>query len=620
MTRTPSSVGFPRWCIWFFLMGCGLAAAQPVEPGERIDSSGYGPGVVESMALVQLRDYVRQGEVSQQSSERAGRHGEWVVPGPGVDMHPHSGQKYAVNKWGDTRMGVGFPEPADVVGAYFSGHGDASAWSPGIQIVGYRQGLEVSRSAWLESLSGQPVWFALAFDDVDRIEVLARPIVNGAGWYGMDDLTFTLSSAPNETTVVDFEDLPFKTVLTGTQHAGLTWESGTGDFGSGDALPAPGMPPGQGEDGAASPGGLPRGGLGTLPQLERTFQGVIRGDAGSFSYPPDTMGAIGPDHYVITVNRNFAVYDRATGAELVNVYLGSFLPGSNGDPRVLFDQYSDRWFVVVSDFNSRIYLAASRTEDPTGDWFKTSFVTSTGTDTGRFPDYPTLGINEHGVYTSAYMAGGFSMTIFAIDKAPLIAVSPSLGTITAFRGLPFEGAIQPVHAYGATDAEYFISRSGTTSLTIRRVAPPLTAPTLGTVGTVAIPAHGTAPDAPALGSSVPLDTVDTRLMNAVMRDGRIWAAHTINVDGRAACRWYQVDLATRTLLQQGTVSDPTLHYFFPSITINRNGHVAMGFTASSEQQYAGAYFTGRQAGDPPGEMADPQLYRAGTASQMNIDG
>ena len=113
-------------------------------------------------------------------------------------------------------------------------------------------------------------------------------------------------------------------------------------------------------------GGYSTRGLGTLPQLLSDFRGVIRGDAGSSSAPPDTCGAIGPDHFVITVNRNFAVYDRDTGAELINMHLGSFLPGSNGDPRVLYDQHSGRWIVLVTDFDTKIFLAVSLTSDATG--------------------------------------------------------------------------------------------------------------------------------------------------------------------------------------------------------------------------------------------------------------
>ena len=228
-------------------------------------------------------------------------------------------------------------------------------------------------------------------------------------------------------------------------------------------------------------------------------------------------------------NRNFAVYDKATGAELINVHLQSFLPDSNGDPRVLFDQYSGRWIVLVTDFNdgANIYLAVSLTSDPTGSWVKTSFKTAQGSDAGCWPDYPTLGVDADGIYTTAYMVG-CGMTVFAIEKAPLLTTTPHLGHITAFRGFSFEGAIQPAHTFGSAPGEYFVSVSGNNRLKIRRVDGPLSAPTLTEIGLISVPYFGTPSNAAALGSGTRLDTVGTRLMMAVYRDGSVWTAHTVS--------------------------------------------------------------------------------------------
>jgi len=378
----------------------------------------------------------------------------------------------------------------------------------------------------------------------------------------------------------------------------------------------PGGPRGQSEGELSPTAGQP-------PKLLRSFQGVIRGDAGSFSYPPDTIGAVGPSHYVETVNRNFAVYNKATGAQLTNILLGSFLPGSNGDPRVLFDQHSGRFIVLVTDFNAgaRFYLAVSLTSDPMGSWFKVSFLTAQGADAGKWPDYPTLGVDQYGIYSAAYMVGGgATMTIFAMDKAPLIAPTPSLGTVTAFRTLPWEGAIQPAHTYGTPAGEYVVSYYGSSGIRVRRVNPPLTAPTLTEVGTVSVPAFSSPPNAPALGSSVPLNTVDARLMMSVYRDGFIWTAHTIAYNGRAACRWYQIQVSPLVSKQYGTIADGARYYYFPGLMVNKSGEVVVGFTGSKADEYASCYFTGRRATEPLGQMATPVLYKAGLAPQNNIDG
>ena len=602
-----------------------LRAGETIE-GERLDRASYGPSIVESMEAAIERD--RAAIPPMNNKVRRGRHGVWMVPSRRATTFPQSGDHNVVNKWGDTRMGIGFPELVDVHGAYFAGQAGEGVWTTAIRAIGYRDDRPVQQTEWFRDIGAEPRWFAMDLRGVDRIEIVSDPVFNGGGWYGMDDLTYSLASrshgATPEKTVVDFDDLQYRRKLTGSKYAGLTWETGTGDFTGGNGVHAPLAPP------DAKPRGPrdepddqePSRSRATPPTLLYSFQGVIRGDAGSMSYPPDTDGAIGPNHYVETVNRNFAVYNKDTGGELINILLGSFLPGSNGDPRVLFDHHSGRWFVIVTDFDATasIFLAVSLTDDPTGDWFKTSFVTAQGSDSGYWPDYPTLGVDANGIYTAAYMVGGYGMTIFALDKAPLIAPTPSLGTITAFRSLPWEGAIQPAHTYGTPAGEYLVSVYGSSALRVRRVNPPLTAPTLTEMGTVAVPSFSDPPDAPALGSDTPLNTVGDRPMMSVYRDGSLWTCHTINISGRAGCRWYEINPATTSLIQSGNVADSSLYYFFPSIMVNEAGSLAMGFSGSNASQYAACYYTGRLASDPAGEMAPPVMYKEGTGPQNNVDG
>ncbi len=602
------------------------ATGQETLTGERLDPTTYGPSFVESMQAAVERN--RTAPPPENRNARDGKNGVWQVPSRSAMSKPHSGDRHVVNQWGDTRMAITFPALVDVQGAWFAGQADRGAWTTGLRALGYRDGLLVQETDWFGDISEEPAWFAMHLCGVDRLELLAVPVLNGGGWYAMDDLTYSFpvsdSALAEDRIVVDFDDLDYRAKLTGSTYAGLIWEAGAGEF-TDAGVPSPRTRATASEEPAIeeAPPADPRGGA-TAPNLVTTFQGVLRGDATSMSYPPDTIGAVGPNHFVETVNRNFAVYDKATGAELVNILLGSFLPGSNGDPRVLFDQHSGRWIVLVTDFNATatIFLAVSLTDDATGAWFKTSFSTAQGADAGKWPDYPTLGVDANGIYTTAYMVGGANgMTIFAIDKAPLVAPTPSLGAITAFRSLPWEGAIQPAHTYGTPGGEYLVSTNGGSGIRIRRVNPPLTAPTLTEVGIVPVAAFSAPPNAPALGSSTALNTVDDRLMMAVYRDGSVWACHTISAGGRAACRWYQFGVAFTppTLVQSGTVTHGSLHYFFPSIMVNAAGHVAMGFTGSNSLQYPGCYYTGRLASDLPGVMAVPVQYKPGTGAQNNVD-
>ena len=600
---------------------------QEMLVGQRIDDQYLNQGYVEHMTDAIARDRFLQ---SKAPDDESPRHGSWVVPPIDIPTYPYSGKQSVINTWGDTLMGITFSTTVNVLGAWFAGCGkNKQSWADGVRVHGYQSGEQVSTTTWFKDFDATPSWFAMNLYSVDRIVIEVQPVLNQGGWFCMDDLTYLpgtmRTSKDSNPIVVDFEDCPIAQDLSTSGYAGLIWEPGTGSvYTDADAIHDSSIVSSSttllhaSADHAYS--ATSQQTLLGAPTLLNDFQGVIRGDATSWSYPPDSCGAAGPNHFVEVVNRNFAVYDKTTGEELINILLGAFLPGSNGDPRVLYDQYSDRWFVIVCDFTSQIYLAVSRSDDPTGDWFKCSFIVSQGSDAGKWPDYPTLGVDEDGVYTAAYMIGGSSgMSIFALEKASLIASEPSIGDIFAFRELPWEGAIQPVHSFGAVDGEYFVSRASATSLRLRKLTGLLTTPVLSELGYVSIPSHGEPPDAPALGSTTPLDTVGTRLMNAVYRDGCIWTAHCIGLNNRAASRWYKIDVSSVSLADYGTIQDPVLYYFFPTIMVNAEGDAIMGFSGSCSGQYAAAYYTGRLASDPPGVMAPPVLLKAGEATYNLID-
>lgn len=654
MSRCPIRAAFFVACtLSAFLSSTDLWAqiSEPIDQpitGDTIDPALTGPSVLEAMDAVLARDALRP-------AFNPGRHrpapGAWAVPPIRAVDRPHSGTRNIVNKWGDTRMGIGFGETVDLEGVWVAGQSAPAVWTSGLRVIGYRGGVEVASTPWFRQVGDAPRWFPVGLRGIDRAVFEARPVYRGGGWYALDDLEFIRTRGPGAAddlrVVLDFEDCGFGQILTDTNYAGLTWETGDGTFldggwdvsaphgparGSAGALGAIAagrlaltQAPSSGAPGGAPDGGLPEGGSATSPVLTQQFQGVVRGDAGQNWYPPDTCGAIGPTQYVVVVNHNFAVFNRSNGATLANVALGSFMPGAVGDPRVLFDTHSNRWIVIASDFSTRVYLAVSQTSDAMGTFFKTSFVASAGSDAACFPDYPTLGLDANGIYTASYMAGSSpcagQMTIFAIDKAPLVAPSPSLGTITAFRNLAFEGAIQPVETFGtpAVAGQYLVSRQSSTSIRVRRVSPPLTSPTLATVASVSIPSHSSPPDAPALGSTVPLDTVGHRLMNAIYRNGSIWTTHCVGVSNVASVRWYQIGEQPFQLIQSGTVDAPGLHAFFPAIAVNGLGQAVIGFSGSNANQYAACYYVGRVAQNNSGQMSSAQLLRAGAAPHNLID-
>ena len=590
--------------------------------GERVPASAIGPG-----RFVNLLELSRQQERQREEDlrvrrERNGAPGEWVVPSLESARSAHSGRRYVMNKWGDTRMGIDFAGRVDLSGAWIAAQTSLAVSTDGLRVIGMRGGVEVARTEWFEEIGETPAWFAMDLEDIDRAVFEARSAVDGAGWFALDDLTFRRGDAD---VVLDFETLDPKVSLTGTGYGGLVWELGSGDF----TETIRSMPPPRGSRApAAVDESLPRGGSqallgggGTPPAQIQNFAGTRMFDIAASAIPPDTCGAVGIDHYVLVTNSNISVYEKAGGTRVVNAGLAGFFNiGGSGDPRVVFDPNSQRWFVISTNFNTRIYVAASMTSDPTGMWFASFFVASSGSDAGAFPDYPTLGVNHEGVFIGAAMFGSAAnMTMFAIDKAPLISTTPALGTITAFRGFQFDGALQPCVTYGMGD-EYFISRRNSNSLRLRRINGPMTAPTFTGFGGFTVGTNNEPPNAPALGSTTPIDTVGSRLMNAVFRHGSIWTAQAVNAGGRSAVRWYEIDPLTLTVVQSGTVSDPERWYYMPSIAVNSEKDVLVGFSGSNANEYAGAYVAGRRSTDPPGEMSPAQLMREGLGPYTRLDG
>ena len=468
--------------------------------------------------------------------------------------------------------------------------------------------------------------------NVDRVEFVAKPAFDGAAFYGLDDLTFQLrdGAGPAQRVVLDFEDSSWGATLTGSGYRGLVWERGTGDFdqaGAGEPpveeVKPPSRPPASRErepDEADAPGAF-LGGAGSLPALGFDFDGPALFDPGANVIPPDTCGAAGPTQFVSIVNRRLAIYDKANGALLMGTPLANFFPGPppHGDPRALFDHHSGRWILIASDFNAGIHFAISTTDDATGTWFKTYIIVSLDVDALRIPDYPTLGVDADGIYVSAFMFGSTSRnSIFAIEKAPLLSSTPSLGVVSAWRDLPIT-TIQPCLTYGNPPGQYLVNRTNGTTMRIRRVDGPLTSPTLVSVGSVSVPLNGQPPDAPALGSTVDINTLGTRLMNAVYRNGSIWTTNTLVRATRSAVRWYEIDPVSLTTKQVGVIRDPELHYYYPSISVNSVGDVALGFSASSANQFVGAYYTGRLYTDADGETAVPVPFKAGEGAYNRTD-
>ncbi len=71
------------------------------------------------------------------------------------------------------------------------------------------------------------------------------------------------------------------------------------------------------------------------------------------------------------------------------------------------------------------------------------------------------------------------------------------------------------------------------------------------------------------------------------------------------------------VLQQGTLSSQSISYWMGSIAQDKNGDIALGFSASSPTLDPSIAYTGRMPADPPGKMESLKYIIRGTGVQLN---
>ena len=348
-------------------------------------------------------------------------------------------------------------------------------------------------------------------------------------------------------------------------------------------------------------------------------QEISRRSVDSNFIPPDTMGAVGPNHIVEIINGNFEIFDKTTGASLDSRSLDSFwintvglsaagIQGFTFDPRIVFDPDSGVWFAVsidssdtngdgVRDSGNNIYIARTDTDDPEGDWDGVRFAADT-VGGPEFHDYPTLALDADGVYICtqdfAFDATGTNgESCYSIPKADLLLAAPTAANMTRFEatpaGLPVvTGSIQPSLDFGLTDGRAALFGAQGGALVRSDILGAQNAGAfLGTItGVIGDPGHATPPAArqpnPG-GTALTLENVAPRFVGNVFELGdSLWAVHAVmgSSGANSALRWYEIDEPTNTVLQTGLIDDPDRDFHEPSIAVNEFGDVVIGYTCS----------------------------------------
>ncbi len=360
----------------------------------------------------------------------------------------------------------------------------------------------------------------------------------------------------------------------------------------------------------------------------------------SFSFPPDSMGSVGPNHFVELINGRYSVYQKSDGNRIQTSSLNQFWRdsgvarvSSSFDPRVVYDHASQRWFGVAVDFrrsgNSNFLVGVSQSSDPTAGW--TGFSIDSDSADIRWADFPSLGVDRDGVYVAANMfdipgdnIGNFTeVTILSLPKADLLSSAPSVANASLFeniRSLNFRNiSLQPTvdiiepDGGGTFLAASFNETLRTDVVNAQGPGPAVLTPSIS----IDIPFSNSAPDAIQPNGVPRISTFDRRFSSAPFEAGnRLWAVNNIGINGRAAIQWYEFDEVTNNLVQHGLISDPFHDYFYPSIAANEFGDVVIGFNRSGEDEFVSAYAAAGETRNGITTFGDPILLKAGVDNYL----
>ena len=366
--------------------------------------------------------------------------------------------------------------------------------------------------------------------------------------------------------------------------------------------------------------------------------------------PADTHGAVGPEHLVVALNTEIAIQTRE--GELVSkVGLGDFWAGfSHGfvfDPKVVYDHLAKRWVVfTIADVNttkSAVLIALSQTSDPTGDWDMASIRVHPEAlpDNYLYADYPSVGYNKKWLAASVNLYKGTNQVegtkevvgsrIFAFHKPDYIQEGKA--RYTQFDDPGFFTVV-PATTYDANDTNLlFITEQGTRALRISalsgRVGQEHYTPSYARTSLDDIEpwefSIGKTNISPQKAGTKSIFANDSRMHALAKRNGKLWAAHHVflpegvtNVN-RTAIQWWNLE-TNASILQRGYIQDTNAvkHYTFPSVAVNKNSDVLIGYSGFTKDTYASAYFSYRKASDPLGQMSKPVLFKAGVAPYVKL--
>jgi hypothetical protein len=349
---------------------------------------------------------------------------------------------------------------------------------------------------------------------------------------------------------------------------------------------------------------------------------------------------------------------------------------NNGDGVVFYDHIADRW--IISDFaypafpGTAFYqcIGVSKTSNPVTGGYWLYAIQVDPANPSFLGDYPKFGLWPDAYYLSVNMFSNNTtfngVRVYALDRAAMI--NGGAANTIAFSILPADlgdqySLLPATFRFGSpppvAQPEWFMdinssATAGTieTQVFVRRFHADFVTPANSTFGVGAthlpdgvITVNGFV-DAfdgtngtnivPQPVTAVLLDTLGDKLMYPLVYQNlggveSIYSSHTVNNNqggtGPTGIRWYQFNVTANTIpavpTQQQTFNNASdgLWRWMPSINVDNQGNMSIGYTTSSGSLEPSIRYAGRLLLDPPSTLGQGEaVMTAGTGHQTSASG
>ena len=374
----------------------------------------------------------------------------------------------------------------------------------------------------------------------------------------------------------------------------------------------------------------------------------------TFANPPDTVGDVGSDHYVQTVNAGgrgavVTIYDKSNGAlvagpiDMDALSSGGPCATGQGDAIVLYDDFAGRWLMseVAGAYVLCVYI--SQTSDAvTTNWYAYTFTTP------QYPDYPEYGVWPDAYYVTASEVG--ASHVYALDRAAMLAgaaatlqlqPAPDLAGFgfQAYTPADADGELPPpvgapnyvmrhrddeVHNVGSNNPnadyleiwEFHVDWDTPANTTLLKVADipvaEFDSDICGLRTLYGVPMPGVPKCDPSS-----LDSLREVLMRRLQY--RNFGSHetlvgnlTTDVTGNddVGVRWFELrktGAAPWALYQEGTYAPDGDGRWMASVAMDGSGNIALAYSVSSASTFPSIRYAGRLAGDPLGTLPQGEV-------------